>query len=72
MRLVIQETFFYCSSLVLFFLLFRASNGIGQILTYLHFAEGLVSVLQFCLIIFGYVVLGIWLRDMKYHLFKNQ
>ena len=71
MRLIIQETFFYCSAWVLFFLLFTASKGIGQILTYFHFTEGLISVLQFSLIVFGYVVLGLWLYDMKFRLFKE-
>ena len=65
MRLVIQETFFYCSAWVLFFFLFRASKGLGEMLAYLRFEEGVVSVLQFCLIVFGYVVLGLWLYDIK-------
>ena len=71
MRLVIQETFFYCSAWVLFFLLFKASKGIGQILMYLHFGEGVVSVLQFCLIVFGYLVLGLWLYDFKRKIFAR-
>lgn len=65
MRLVIQETFFYCSVWALFFLLFKASKGLGDMLTYLHFKEGVISVLQFSLIVFGYVVLGLWLYDIK-------
>ena len=71
MRLVIQETFFYCSALVLFFLLFKASKGIGQILTYFHFTEGVISALQFSLIVFGYVVLGLWLYDIKKMIFAR-
>ena len=72
MRLVIQETFFCCSVWALFFLLFKASKGVGQILMYLHFAEGVVSVMQFCLIVFGYVVLGLWLYDVKLRLFRAE
>ena len=71
MRLVIQETFFYCASWVLIFLLFKASRGIGQILTYLHLGEGIVSVAQFCLIIMGYLVLGLWLYDAKKTIFER-
>jgi hypothetical protein len=69
MRLVIQETFFYCSALALFFLLFKASKGLGQILNYLNLGEGVASLSQFFLIVFGYLVLGLWLFEIKKRVF---
>jgi hypothetical protein len=72
MRLVIQEMFFYCSSLALCFLLFKASKGVGQILNYLNLGEGVVSLSQFCFLVVGYVVLGLWLHNLKFRLFKAE